>query len=355
MLGAGRLLDRYGARVGFAVAVSLWSVAAMAHAAATSAFTFGLARAFLGLGEAANFPASIKIVAQWFPKKERAQATGIFNAGTNVGVVVAALLVPWLAGRFGWQSAFLFTGAAGFLWLIFWMLLYRDPQLHPTVSRRELDYIQSDPPDTAATYRWARLFPHRQTWTFAVGKFLTDGVWWFYLFWLPKYLQETFGLTLAQITIPMIVVYLVADVGSVGGGWLSSSLIKRGWSVNAARKTAMLACGIAVVPVMAAPYSGSVWITVGLVGVAAAAHQGWSANLFTTASDMFPRSAVGGVVGIGAACGAVGGVLIQKATGYVVTWTHSYIPIFFLCGCIYLVALGLMQLLSPKLAQARLD
>jgi ACS family hexuronate transporter-like MFS transporter len=354
-LGWGRLLDRYGTRIGFAVAICLWSVAAMLHAAATTALSFGICRALLGIGEAANFPASIKIVAQWFPKKERAQATGIFNAGTNVGAAVAALIVPWLASRYGWQPAFLFTGALGFVWLIFWLRLYQVPEEHAGVSVRELGYIQSDPPDKLTSYPWAKLLPHRETWTFTMGKFLTDGVWWFYLFWLPKYLQETFGLTLLQVTVPTVAVYLIADVGSVGGGWLSSSLIKRGWSINAARKTTMLICAALVIPIVAAPFTHSVWIAVGLVSVAAAAHQGWSANLFTTASDMFPRSAVASVVGIGAAGGALGGVLVQKAAGYIITWTHSYFLMFLFCGSAYLVALAVMQVLSPRLNPARLD
>jgi MFS transporter, ACS family, hexuronate transporter len=355
MLGTGRLLDKYGARIGFAVAVTVWSIAAMAHAAATSAFGFGIARVFLGLGEAANFPASIKVVAQWFPKKERAQATGIFNAGTNVGAAVAAFLVPWLASAYGWQAAFILTGAVGFVWLVFWWTMFREPQQHPRVSEGELRHIQSDPPDKLPSYPWARLFPHRETWAFAAGKFLTDGVWWFYLFWTPKYLQETFGLTLMQVTWPVIAIYLIADVGSVGGGWLSSTLIKRGWTINAARKTTMLICGASVLPLIAAPYTTNVWLAVGLVSLAAAAHQGWSANLFTTTSDMFPRSAVGSVVGIGAACGALGGVLVQKMTGYVVTWTGSYLIMFFFCATAYLVALAIIHALTPRLEPAKLD
>lgn len=351
----GRLLDRYGARVGFGVAIGLWSIAAMLHAAAASAVSFGIARALLGLGEAANFPASIKIVAQWFPKKERAQATGIFNSGSNVGAAIAAFLVPWLAARYGWQWAFLATGMVGFVFLIFWFRMYHQPEDHPGVSAHEMGYIQSDPPDKLPSYPWMRLFPHRETWTFAVGKFLTDGVWWFYLFWLPKFLQETFGLTLNQVIIPTITVYLVADVGSIGGGWLSSTLIKRGWSINAARKVTMLICAVAVLPILGANYTKSMWVAVGLVSLAAAAHQGWSANLYTTTSDMFPRSAVASVVGIGAATGAVGGVLVQIAAGYIVTWTNSYFAMFVFCGSAYLVALAIMQLLSPRLAPAELE
>jgi len=355
LLLSGWFLDKYGTRIGFAIAITVWSFAAIAHAAATTAFTFGIARALLGLGEAANFPACIKTVAQWFPKRERAQATGIFNAGSNIGAVIAPLTVPWLAVHYGWQSTFIITGAIGLIWLIFWLTMYRAPEAHPGVSTEELNLIQSDPPDKAASYPWAKLLPHRETWAFALGKFLTDGVWWFYLFWLPKYLQDTFHLTLLQITLPIMVVYNASSVGSIFGGWLSSSRIKAGWSVNAARKTAMLTCALAVLPVIYAPYCKSMWVVVGLVSVATAAHQGWSANLFTTVSDMFPRFAVGSVVGIGGAAGGLGGVLVQKAAGYVVTWTHSYLLMFLFCGLAYVVALAIIQLLAPKLAPAQLD
>jgi MFS transporter, ACS family, hexuronate transporter len=355
LLLSGWFLDKYGTRIGFAIAITVWSLAAMAHAAAATALTFGIARALLGLGEAANFPACIKTIAQWFPKRERAEATGIFNAGSNIGAVIAPLTVPWLAVHYGWQSTFIITGALGFIWLAFWLLMYRAPQEHARVSTAELRLIESDPPDKQASYPWARLLPHRETWSFAVGKFLTDGVWWFYLFWLPKYLQDTFHLTLMQITIPIMVVYNASSIGSVFGGWLSSSRIKAGWSVNAARKTAMLTCALAVLPVIYAPYSHNMWLVVGLVSLATAAHQGWSANLFTTVSDTFPRFAVGSVVGIGGAAGGLGGVLVQKTAGYVVTWTHSYFLMFLFCGSAYVIALSIIQLLVPKLEPAKLD
>ncbi|MBZ5723409.1 MAG: MFS transporter [Acidobacteriia bacterium] len=355
MLGVGRLLDRYGTRVGFALAVAVWSAAAMAHAAATTAFTFGIARAFLGLGEAANFPASIKTVAEWFPRKERAQATGIFNSGSNVGATAAILAVPYLTLRFGWPAAFVATGALGFVWLAFWLAIYARPEEHRKISAQELGYVQADPPDKAQSYPWAPLLRHKETWAFSAGKFLTDGIWWFYLFWLPKYLQETFGLTISQIIVPTLIAYNGASVGSVAGGWLSSGLLKRGWNLNASRKLAMLICALAVVPVIYAPYSRSMWLVVGLVTLALAAHQGWSANLFTTASDMFPRAAVGSVVGIGGMAGALGGVLVQKATGYIVTWTHSYLPMFITAGSIYVLALAVVHALAPKLTAAELD
>jgi ACS family hexuronate transporter-like MFS transporter len=348
-------MDRMGTRRGYALAITLWSFAAIAHAFAFSAFTFGVARALLGLGEASNFPACIKTVAEWFPKSERALATGIFNAGANIGAVVATLTVPWLALTFGWQAAFIGTGALGFVWLGFWLLIYSRPEEHRSISARELGYIQADPPDKAPSYPWAGLFPKRETWAFAIGKGLTDPIWWFYLFWLPKYLQETFGLTLQQIILPTLVVYNVCSIGSVAGGWLSSGLIQRGWTVNRARKTAMLICALAVVPVLYAPYCKSLWGVVGLVGLATAAHQGWSANLFTTVSDMFPRSAVGSVVGIGGTLGAVASVALQIATGYIVELTHSYLPLFIISGSAYVVALAIIHGLSPRLVPAELD
>jgi ACS family hexuronate transporter-like MFS transporter len=355
LLCVGKVLDKFGTRWGFSIAITIWSLAAIGHAAARNALTFGIARSFLGLGESANFPASIQTVAQWFPKKERANATGIFNSGSNIGAIVAPLTVPWLAATYGWQSAFIITGALGFVWLIFWFALYRPPEEHQGVSARELGYIQSDPPDKLASYPWLRLFPHKETWAFGVGKFMTDGVWWFYLFWFPKYLQETFDLKLVQIAIPTMVVYTASSAGSIFGGWLSGALIERGWSLNASRKTAMLSCALAVVPVIAAPSIKSMWVVVALVSLATAAHQGWSANLFTLTSDMFPRAAVASVVGIGGTLGAIGGVLVQKMAGWVVTWTHSYFLMFVLAGTAYLLALAFIQLLSPKLAPARVD
>ena len=357
LLGAGRLLDKFGTRIGFTIAITVWSLAAMAHALATTAFTFGIARTLLGLGESANFPACIKTVAEWFPKRERAHATGIFNSGSNIGAVIAPLTVPWLATTFGWQSAFIATGALGFLWLVAWLLLYGKPQSHKNVSERELKLIESDPADRAGTYHWKRLLPKRETWAFGLGKFLSDPIWWFYLFWLPMYFQETFGLTLLQLPVPMLVIYNASSVGSVGGGWLSSILINRGWTINAARKTAMLVCALAVVPVFYVPYANktSMWEVIAVLSLAMAAHQGFSANLFTMTSDMFPRSAVGSVVGIGGAMGAFGIVLMQKLAGYIVEWTGSYSILFMICASAYLVALAVIHLFSPRLEQAQLD
>lgn len=371
---AGRLMDWLGTKRGFALALIVWSLAAMAHAEApvfgpavaavlglaglayaTSVAGFMAARFALGLGEAGSFPASIKTVAEWFPKRERALATGIFNAGTNVGALLTPLAVPWITYTFGWYWAFILTGAIGFLWLVFWLPLYGPPEQHPRLRPTELAYIKSDPPDPPAKVSWLTLLPHRQTWAFAIAKFMTDPIWWLYLFWIPDFLNRNHGLNLQSIGLPLVVIYLIADVGSIGGGWLSSALIKRGWSVNAARKTAMLTCALAVVPIVLASRTHNLWTAVLLVGLAAAAHQGWSANLFTLVSDTFPRKAVGSVVGLGGTAGAIGGMLIAKLTGYILQTTGSYVPVFLIAGTTYLVALAIVHLLAPKLEPARLD
>ena len=354
LLLVGRVMDRLGTRKGFSLAVIFWSLAAAGHALARSVFGFGVARFTLGLGEAGNFPASIKTVAEWFPKKERALATGIFNAGTNVGVLAAAAIVPWVTAAFGWKWAFIVTGLVGFVWLAFWWAIYRHPDDHPNLSDEERAHIQSDPPDPDVKIPWLQLFPHRQTWAFAVGKFMTDPIWWVYLFWLPSFLNNKYGIDLKSVALPLIIVYLIADVGSVAGGWLSSSLIQRGWTINRARKTAMLICAVSVTPIVFAAQASNVWVAVLLVGLAAAAHQGWSANIFTTASDMFPRRAIGSVVGIGGMAGAIGGMIIAKVVGYILEWTGSYVPIFIIAASAYLVALLIIHLLAPKLEEAKL-
>ena len=377
LLLSGRIMDRIGVRRGFALAVVVWSIGAVMHGAADwlpwlriptlsidppavvflGGATAGLAlsRLVLGLGEAGNFPASIKAVAEWFPKKERALATGIFNSGTNIGALVTPLVVPWITLAYGWQWAFVITGVLGFGWVIWWFVSYRDPEMHPGVNAAELAIIQSDPVEKTAAIPWSRLLPHRQTWAFAAGKFLTDPIWWLYLFWVPDFLGRNHGLDLKTMGLPLVVIYLVADVGSIGGGWLSSHLIKRGWSTNDARKTAMLVCALAVVPMLAAAQVKSLWMAVALVSIAAAAHQGWSANLFTLVSDMFPKRAVGSVVGIGGMAGSVGDMLIALVVGAILQKTGSYVPIFVMAASAYLVALVIIQLLVPQLAPADLD
>ena len=358
LLGAFRLLDKFGTRIGFAIAVGIWSLAAMTHAVASTAFTFGIARVFLGFGEAVNFPACIKTVAEWFPRRQRGTATGIFNSGANVGAVITLLCVPTLAEKLGWQSAFIFTGSIGIVWVVAWLILYRRPEEHPKVSAEELAMIQADPETQVESVPWIRVLPRRETWAFALGKFFSDPVWTFFLFWLPKYLQDTYHLTLMQLPIPTLIVYNASTIGSIYGGWLSGSFINRGWTVNAARKTAMLICALCVLPVLYVPFAGNMWVVVGVLSLALAAHQGWSANLFTTTSDMFPKVAVASVVGIGGALGQLGNVLILIFAGWIVTvrgQKAGYFIVFMVCGCAYLVALGVVHLFSPRLEQAKLD
>jgi ACS family hexuronate transporter-like MFS transporter len=354
LLLVGGLIDKIGTRLGSSLSITVWSIAAMAHALAHSVMGFAAARFALGIGEAGYFPAAIKTTAEWFPKKERALATGIFNSGTNVGALTTPLIVPWIAINYGWQMAFIITGAIGFIWLVFWLLIYRKPEDDPKLSQAELAYIRSDPPESTVKIPWARLFPHRQTWAFALGKFLTDPIWWVYLFWLPDFLNKQHGLDLKNFGIPLAVIYIIADVGSIGGGWLSSALIKRGWSINAGRKTAMLICALAVVPIVFAAQTANLWIAVLLIGIAAAAHQGWSANIFTLASDMFPRQAVGSVVGIGGMFGSIGGMLIALVVGQILQLTGSYVPIFAIAASAYLIALLIIHLLAPRLEPAQL-
>jgi ACS family hexuronate transporter-like MFS transporter len=373
-LFAGRLIDKVGTKMGFIIAIVVWSVAAMAHAevelfgpmASTILAAVGLtysatvagfifARLALGFGEAGNFPAAIKVTAEWFPKRERALATGLFNSGTNIGALVTPLVVPIITIKWGWYWAFVITGALGFLWLLLWIPLYDSPEKHARLGAAELAHIRSDPPDPPIHIPWAQLLKYRQTWAFALGKFMTDPVWWLYLFWIPDFLNRNYGIDLKTIGLPLVAIYLIADVGSIGGGWLSSFFLKRGWTPNSARKVAMLAMAISVLPIMFASSASNVWVAVTLVGIAAAAHQGWSANLFTLTSDMFPRQAVGSVVGLGGFAGAVGGMLIAKITGYILEASGSYVPVFFIASFAYLAALLVIHLLVPKLEPVKLN
>lgn len=355
LLLSGPIVDRIGTRLGYALALTVWSIAATLHGAARSVAGFAWARFLLGLGEGGNFPAAVKTVAEWFPKRERALAVGIFNSGTNVGAILAPLTVPWIAVHWGWPWAFYLTGGIGLLWLLVWLPIYRRPEKQPLLSAAEFAYIRSDPPETGEKVPWRELLPHRQTWAFVVGKFLPDAVWYFYLFWAPDFLDKNFHVSLTKIGLPLVVIYLTADVGSIAGGWLSSRLIQRGWTVNAARKLTMLLCVVCILPVTFAPYSRNMWTAVLLISLAAAAHQGWSANVFTLASDMFPRRAVGSVVGLGGMAGAVGGIIFSQTIGRVLQWTGSYIPIFYVAGAAYLLALPIIDLLAPKLEPVDLD
>ena len=355
LLLMGRLIDVIGTRIGYALSIGIWSLSAAAHALARTPLGFGAARFALGLGEAGNFPAAIKTVAEWFPKKERALATGIFNSGTNVGATIGPLLVLWIASRYGWQSAFVSTGLLSFIPIIFWVRSYRSPQEHPRLSRAELEYIQSDPSEPATKIPWSRLLPHRQTWAFLLGKFMTDPIWWFFLFWLPKFLNTSHGLQLTALGPPLVVIYNAACVGSIGGGWLAARFLKAGWTVNRSRKTAMLICALTVVPIVAAANVHSLWAAVALVSLATAGHQGWSANMFTFASDLFPRHAVASVVGIGGFGGAVGGMLVATFVGWMLQVTGSYVPIFLIAGSIYLLALLIIHVITPDMEPARLE
>lgn len=354
MICVGRLVDRMGTRIGYAAMMVFWSLASMAHAFAGSLRGFIAARAALGFGEAGVFPASIKSVAEWFPKKERALATGVFNGGTSVGAMVTPLIVPWIADHLGWRWAFVLTGAAGFAWLLLWLGMYRRPEEHPRCTASELALIRSDPIVMEGKIKWARLLPLRQTWVFATGKFLTDPVWWFYLFWIPDYMQREHGLQLSKIGWPIFVIYLISDIGSVAGGWMSSSLIRRGVTSNWARKLAMAACALVILPIAVVYRVNGLWPATLLIGLAAAGHQGFSANLFTLTSDLFPSRAVGSVVGIGGMAGALGGMLIAQVVGHVLQWTGSYAIPFFIAASAYIVALLCIQLLSPKLAPAQI-
>lgn len=352
MIFVGWLIDRVGTRLGYALAMIFWSLASMGHALANSLASFIVARFALGFGEAGVFPASIKCVAEWFPNKERALAIGIFNAGTNIGAVIAPFMVPWIFIHFGWRFAFLLTGGLGFAWLILWLLLYRKPDEHPNCTIEERNYIQSDAAKPSGRIRWMELLRHRQTWVFAIGKFTIDPVWWFYLFWIPDYLHREHGLHLTQIGIPILVIFVISDLGSIAGGWLSSTLLRRGFSVNAARKWAMLACALIVVPVAGIFRVSGLWPAALLIGLAAAGHQGFSTNLFTLSSDLFPSRVVASVAGIGGTAGAVGGGLIAEIVGHLLQWTGSYRIPFLIAASDYLVALLLIHLLSPRLEPA---
>ncbi len=354
LLVVGGLIDRLGTRIGYALAIGLWSLASMGHALARSAFGFGVARAALGLGESGNFPAAVKTVAEWFPRKERAYATGLFNSGSNIGAIAAPLFVPWVTVHYGWRVAFLLTGLCGVPWILLWLRIYRRPREHPSLSAEELAHIESDPPDPQLSVPWLTLLAYRQTWAVVLAKFLTDPIWWFYLYWLPKFLNAEHGLTIDKLGPPLVVIYMVSDGGSIFGGWLSSFLIRRGFSVNRARKSALLLFAVMVTPIVFAARVESLWGAVALVCMATAGHQAWSANVYTLISDMFPRSTVASLAGLAGFAGAIGGMLLAKLAGQVLQLTHSYFPLFLIGGSAYLVAFATIQLLTPRLEPAKL-
>jgi ACS family hexuronate transporter-like MFS transporter len=355
LLAAGRLIDKLGTRIGYMLVMAVWSMSAMGHALASTVLEFGFARFFLGLGESGNFPAAIKTVAEWFPQKERSLATGIFNSGANVGAILAPAIVPWVTLRFGWHAAFLTTGFFSVLWILWWLRYYRRPADHATLTGQELRHIyQEAAMDLGPSLPWQRLLRCRQTWGFSIAKFLTDPIWYFYLFWLPSYFSAKFNLNLSHLGLPLIIVYNVSAVGSIGGGWLPAPFRRLGLSSNYARLAAMLICASLVVPIYTASSVKSVWSAIALISVAAGAHQGWSANLFTTSSDMFPRSAVGSVVGIGGMAGSVGSALFAFFAGHILQLTHSYASLFGIAASAYLLALVILCLLAPGLQKVEL-
>ena len=349
----GRVVDKVGARLGYAIAIVIWTVSHMAHGLATGVTSFAMARFGLGIGESGNFPAGIRAVTDWFPQKERAFAIGLFNAGANVGAIITPLLVPLLVLMFDWRVAFYVTGVFGVIWLIAWWAIYRHPTEHTRVSAAELAWIQQDPADPVEPVAWTRLIGKRETWAYALGKFLIDPIWWFFLFWLPGYMFDRYQLDLKTFGLPLAAIYLISDFGSVAGGWLSSRMMKAGYSANVARKVTMLICALCVLPIWFAQSIDSVWLAVLVIGLATAAHQAFSANLYTLPSDMFPRAAVGSVVGIGGTVGAVGGMLMAKFTGYILDTTQSYEVLFAICASAYLIALLAVHILSPRLAPAK--
>jgi MFS transporter, ACS family, aldohexuronate transporter len=353
-LGFGRLIDRIGARLGYVLAMVIWSAAHVAHALVTTVGGFIAVRVLLGLGESGNFPASLKAVAEWFPKRERALATGILNAGSNVGAIVTPLIVPAITLWLGWRAAFVVTGSFSLVWIIIWSRVYRRPDIHPRVSAAELALINSDPVDTDVRIPWGKLLGLRETWAYMLGRFLIDPIWWMFLFWLPDFFAKRYGLDLVHFGPPLAVVYVVSDLGSVAGGWLSSHLIRNGARVNTARKLAMLVAAVLVIPVMFAMYAENLWVAVGIVGLATAAHQAFSANLYTFPSDVFPKQAVGSVVGLGGTAGAVGGMLMSKYAGWVLDSIGSYTPIFVVAGTVYLLAVGVIHALSPHMDAVRM-
>jgi ACS family hexuronate transporter-like MFS transporter len=350
----GRVMDRLGARWGFGLAFAIWQIAHIAHAGARGLNDFIFARVALGIGEGGGFPGGIKAVTEWFPKKERAFATGIFNAGTNIGAIVTPLVIPAITIAWGWEMAFIITGVAGLIWLPIWLIVYRRPREHKKVTAAELAHIEQDPADPVEKVAWSKLLTKRETWAYALGKFLIDPIWWMFLFWLPDFLGKRYGLDLKTFGPPLVAIYLLSDVGSVGGGWLSSAMMKRGFSLNRARKTAMLICALCAVPVAFAAFADNLWVAVAIIGLATAAHQGFSANLYTLPGDVFPRSAVGSVVGIGGMVGAIGGMAMAKYAGWVLDTIGTYTPIFIIAASAYLLALGVVHLLSPKMEPVKL-
>jgi len=365
LLVVGRLIDVIGLRLGFALACGFWGLASVGHSLAGTVAGFFVARLLLGLGEGGNFPAAIKTTAEWFPKRERALATGIFNSGSNVGGLVVPLALPWIVAQFkqisigdhtlGWRGAFLLTGLLDLFWIAAWLTIYKKPDQHPRVSSTELALINSEPPESAIKVPWRRLFQYRQAWAFVTGKFMTDCFWWFYLFGAPVFFAERFHLDLKGRMGPIAAIYVLASVGSIAGGWLSGHFMKRGWTTNKARKITMLICVAFVLPVACSTISNNPWIATALIALAGAAHQAWSANIFSLASDMFPRRVVASVTGFGGMAGSVGGTALLLIVGILKDHHISYVPVFVAASLAYPTTLLIIHLLAPKLEPARIE
>jgi ACS family hexuronate transporter-like MFS transporter len=380
LLFAGGLLDKFGTRLGYPLAMALWGIASVSHILVTTSFGlgiarvfrnglapwfavgtvplavigFGIVRVFLGLFEAGNFPAAMKTVAEWFPRKERSLCVGLFNSGSNIGAILAPLVVPVIAYKFGWQYAFCLTGVLELIWIICWLGIYREPARHPRVNAAELNHIMSDPADPPSKIAWARLLPFPQTWAFGIAKALTDPIWWFWLFWAAPYLKHEFQVDLKHIGLPLIVLYNLASIGSIGGGWIPVVFLRMGFTHGGARKMSLLFCGLCVVPVMVVSRVHNLWGVVFLLGLAAAAHQGFSANLFALTGDLFPRRVVGSITGIGGMMGGVASIVLQISAGIIVDHT-GYFPLFIVFGLSYLVAVLVIQLLAPGMERANFD
>jgi len=344
----GRLVDRVGAKIGYVLAMTVWTAAHMAHALVTSTLGFTLVRIPLALGESGTFPAALAAIAEWFPKRERALAIGIFNAGANVGALVTPLIVPLITLAMGWQAAFLITGLFNLVWLGGWIGLYRRPRQHPRISEAEIAYIEAEPFIDQGRAPFSKVLSTRQAWAYMAGRFLIDPIWWTFLFWLPDFFSKRYGVDLKGFGPPLVAIYLLADVGSIFGGWLSSRMLAKGVSANRARKTAMFVCALMVVPVSFAQSAPTIWVAVLLIGMACAGHQGFSSNHFSLPADAFPRFAQGTVVGLGGFAGAAGGMLMSKYAGYILQTFGSYTPIFIVSGSAYLLALLVVHLLNPR-------
>jgi ACS family hexuronate transporter-like MFS transporter len=360
----GKILDKIGTKLGYTISVSLWSIAAMLHATIRSTFGFGAVRALLGLAESGNYPAGVKTVAEWFPKRERAFAIGIFDSGSNIGACVGPILVPWLLAAYGWRTAFLITGSLGFIWLALWFYFYEIPARQKRLSKPELEYINMDNEEENSKTNlvsWGKLLSLKQTWAFIAGKFFTDPIWFFFLFWLPSYFNSYFHLDLKTPSLPLVIVYTGTMIGSLGGGYLSSWLIKKGWPVYRARKTALLVAAFCVIPIIATRYTTDMWLVVALISLSVAANQAWSANIFTLVPDMFPKRAISSVVGLGGMAGAIGSVLFPIFIGFILDYYKAsgnivagYNIIFLICGSSFLVAWFIIHLLTPKMEKAEI-